>query len=106
MRLRTNSRSTRIGNVDIYDLFQVLELDGGYTVSQDQHPTLHNDAFNGSGSHGSVNFSYSALYAIETQLTIVVLCMNEEQQIFEGVLRGIPRHYLIVLVSNSVLTKF
>jgi len=108
MRLRTNSHCTRIGNVDIHQLFQVLELDAGYAVDTDQHQYqhLHINLPNGTGNRGSVSFSPPSLHAIESQLAIIVPCMNEEQHIIEGVLRGIPHECLIIFVSNSALPKF
>ena len=106
MRLRTNPHSTRIGNVDIHQLFQVLELDAGYAVDTYQHQQLHMNLPNGTGNRGSVSFSPPSLHATESQLAIIVPCMNEEQHIIEGVLRGIPHDCLIILVSNSALPKY
>ncbi|CAA9963764.1 mannosyl-3-phosphoglycerate synthase [Pyrenophora teres f. maculata] len=106
MRLRTNSRSTQIGNVEIHDLFHVLELEGGYPIDEDQHPHPRSNTFNKAKNSENVSFSTSSLYDIESQLAIIVPCMNEEQHIIEGVLRGIPHHCLVVLVSNSSHAKF
>jgi mannosyl-3-phosphoglycerate synthase len=74
MRLADSFRSERFGAVRIQELQRVIELDSGST---------------------------EALRAIESQMVIVVPCMNETRTVIEGVLSGIPHDCLIVLVSNS-----
>ncbi|KAI2484964.1 mannosyl-3-phosphoglycerate synthase [Pyrenophora tritici-repentis] len=101
MRLRTNSRTTQIGNVEIHDLFHVLQLEACFPIIRSR-----SNADNNTNNSRNVSFSYSSLYAIETQLAIIVPCMNEELHIIEGVLRGIPHHCLVILVSNSTHEKF
>jgi mannosyl-3-phosphoglycerate synthase len=89
MRLADSFRSERFGAVRIHELQRVIELDSGAQA----------DA--GRPSSGSRIVGTDALHAIETQLVIVVPCMNETRSVIEGVLSGIPHDCLIVLVSNS-----
>ncbi|MEU8814144.1 mannosyl-3-phosphoglycerate synthase [Actinoplanes sp. NPDC048796] len=74
MRLADSFRSERFGAVRIHELQRVIELDSG---------------------------SSEALRAVESQMVVVVPCMNETRSVVEGVLSGIPHDCLIVLVSNS-----
>ncbi|GAA0508590.1 mannosyl-3-phosphoglycerate synthase [Paractinoplanes deccanensis] len=74
MRLADSFRSERFGAVRIHELQRVIELDSG---------------------------SSEALRAVESQMVVVVPCMNETRSVIEGVLSGIPHDCLIVLVSNS-----
>jgi mannosyl-3-phosphoglycerate synthase len=69
----------------------VIELDSG-AVADAGLPAV---------SGGSRIVGPDALRAVETQLVIVVPCMNESRSVIEGVLSGIPHDCLIVLVSNS-----
>ncbi|WP_433721599.1 mannosyl-3-phosphoglycerate synthase [Actinoplanes sp. CA-051413] len=87
MRLADSFRSERFGAVRIHELQRVIELDSGAL----------DDAF----SAGSRVVSFEALRAVESQMVIVVPCMNESRSVIEGVLSGIPHDCLIVLVSNS-----
>src|ERR1700750_364399 len=87
MRLADSFRSERFGAVRIHELQRVVELDSGGPSSE---------TFAGSRVVGP-----EALRSIETQLVIVVPCMNETRSVIEGVLSGIPHDCLIVLVSNS-----
>jgi mannosyl-3-phosphoglycerate synthase len=91
MRLADSFRSERFGAVRIHELQRVIELDSG-AVSDAGLPGV---------SAGSRVVGPEALRAIETQLVIVVPCMNETRSVIEGVLSGIPHDCLIVLVSNS-----
>jgi mannosyl-3-phosphoglycerate synthase len=91
MRLADSFRSERFGAVRIHELQRVIELDSGALVDAGQ-PAL---------SAGSRVVGPDALRAVETQLVIVVPCMNETRSVIEGVLSGIPHDCLIVLVSNS-----
>ncbi|MEV4343337.1 mannosyl-3-phosphoglycerate synthase [Actinoplanes sp. NPDC049596] len=74
MRLGDSFRSERFGAVRIHELQRVIELDSGRS---------------------------EALREIESQMVVVVPCMNETRSVIEGVLSGIPHDCLIVLVSNS-----
>ena len=88
MRLADSFRSERFGAVRIHELQRVIELDSG--------------ALSDAGlSAGSRIVGPDALRAVETQMVIVVPCMNETRSVIEGVLSGIPHDNLIVLVSNS-----
>ncbi|MEV6629166.1 mannosyl-3-phosphoglycerate synthase [Actinoplanes sp. NPDC051470] len=91
MRLADSFRSERFGAVRIHELQRVIELDSGALA----------DAGRPGISAGSRVVGPDALRAVETQLVIVVPCMNETRSVIEGVLSGIPHDCLIVLVSNS-----
>ncbi|MBU2662054.1 mannosyl-3-phosphoglycerate synthase [Actinoplanes bogorensis] len=84
MRLADSFRSERFGAVRIHELQRVIELDSGTSVGA-----------------GSQIVPAEALRAIESQMVIVVPCMNETRTVIEGVLSGIPHDCLIILVSNS-----
>lgn len=91
MRLADSFRSERFGAVRIHELQRVIELDSG-AVHDTGQPNL---------SAGSRVVPPEALRAVESQMVIVVPCMNETRSVIEGVLSGIPHDCLIVLVSNS-----
>jgi mannosyl-3-phosphoglycerate synthase len=84
MRLAESFRSERFGAVRIHELQRVIELDSGTTAGA-----------------GSRLVEADTLRAVESQMVIVVPCMNESRSVIEGVLSGIPHDCLIVLVSNS-----
>jgi len=84
MRLADSFRSERFGAVRIHELQRVIELDSGMSAGA-----------------GSRIVAPDELHAIESQMVIVVPCMNEARGVIEGVLSGIPHDCLIVLVSNS-----
>lgn len=85
MRLSPASRFEQFGAVQIHELQRVIELDSGTAPS----------------SPGSLIVSREALCTVESEMVIVILCMNEEFKTIEGVLSGIPHDCLIILVSNS-----
>ncbi|GAA2545418.1 mannosyl-3-phosphoglycerate synthase [Winogradskya consettensis] len=91
MRLADSFRSERFGAVRIHELQRVIELDSG---------AVH-DTGQASLSAGSRVVPPDAMRAVESQMVIVVPCMNETRSVIEGVLSGIPHDCLIVLVSNS-----
>jgi mannosyl-3-phosphoglycerate synthase len=91
MRLADSFRSERFGAVRIHELQRVIELDSGAVA----------DSGESGISAGSRVVGPDALRAVETQMVIVVPCMNEQRSVIEGVLSGIPHDCLIVLVSNS-----
>src|SRR5947208_7106586 len=84
MRLADSFRSERFGAVRIHELQRVIELDSG-----------------ASSGAGSRIVSADALHAVESQMVIVIPCMNETRRVIEGVLSGIPHDCLIILVSKS-----
>ena len=84
MRLADSFRSERFGAVRIHELQRVIELDSGMSAGAGSRIVTPDD-----------------LHAIESQMVIVVPCMNEARGVIEGVLSGIPHDCLIVLVSNS-----
>ncbi|ORY60055.1 putative mannosyl-3-phosphoglycerate synthase [Pseudomassariella vexata] len=85
MRLTKSSRFEQVGAVQIHELQRVIEFDSGST----------------SPSVGSDTVLPAELNKIESQMCIVILCMNEEFKTIEGVLSGIPHDCLIIFVSNS-----
>jgi mannosyl-3-phosphoglycerate synthase len=91
MRLADSFRSERFGAVRIHELQRVIELDSG-AVADAGRPGI---------SAGSRVVGPDALRAVETQMVVVVPCMNESRSVVEGVLSGIPHDCLLVLVSNS-----
>src|SRR3954471_7615529 len=91
MRLGNSFRSERFGAVRIHELQRVIELDSG---------TVPGTGVPGQAS-GSRVVSSDAIRSIESEMVIVVPCMNETRGVIEGVLSGIPHDCLIVLVSNS-----
>ena len=84
MRLADSFRSERFGAVRIHELQRVIELDSGTSTEA-----------------GTRIVPPDALRAVESEMAIVVPCMNESRGVVEGVLAGIPHDCLIVLVSNS-----
>src|SRR3954470_19707297 len=84
MRLADSFRSERFGAVRIHELQRVIELDSGTSAGAGSRIVAPDD-----------------LRAVESQMVIVVPCMNEARGVIEGVLSGIPHDCLIVLVSNS-----
>ncbi|KAH7071060.1 mannosyl-3-phosphoglycerate synthase [Paraphoma chrysanthemicola] len=99
MRLSINQRSARVGIVQIHEMFRVLELDAGDVAEpkQSHAPSLSRDTF---------VFPQTSIRAVEKDLAIVVPCMNEDPDILDGVLRGIPNDCLVILVSNRNLANF
>jgi mannosyl-3-phosphoglycerate synthase len=95
MRLHVEPGSTSIGNVKIHQISRVIELDAGHIEEKISKP-----------STGNVRFSRESLLAIEARLAIIIPCMNEEQNILDGVLHGVPHDSLIIIVSNSDEAKF
>jgi mannosyl-3-phosphoglycerate synthase len=90
MKLSITESAVQIGGVEIDKTVEVLALEGQCSPDTTKSRSL----------------SPSSLGKIESQLAIVVPCKNEDQESLTGVLRGIPCACLIVLVSNSDVTKF
>lgn len=107
MRLNISPLSTSVGSVQIHDLFRVSELDAGHFVNTSRLNTESGASHPNSitGNH-NIAFSHDSIQTIETELAIIVPCMNEEQDILDGVLHGVPHDCLIILVSNSSLINF
>jgi mannosyl-3-phosphoglycerate synthase len=99
MRLAITSTSASVGHVDLHETFRVIELDAGQSVE-----TIKSAGINGRSD--SIPFSRASLNTIEAQLAIVVPCKDEDVSILDGVLHGIPRDCLIILVSNSRRANF
>lgn len=73
----------------IHELQRVIELDSGVT----DHA--------GHRGRPSMRVPLAAMRQVESDMVVVVPCMNETRRVIEGVLAGIPHDCLIVLVSNS-----
>lgn len=43
---------------------------------------------------------------IERQLAIILPCMNDDLDILQGVLGGIPHHCLVIVISNSIADNY
>ena len=105
MRLSIRSSATHVGGVKIHETFRVTELDAGHCVEPSRHDAL-NGGFNSTTSRSNVAFSHESIHDVETQLAIVIPCMDEEQGLLDSVLHGVPHECLIVLVSNSNPVNF
>ncbi|KAL5113260.1 hypothetical protein ACEQ8H_008876 [Pleosporales sp. CAS-2024a] len=99
MRLSISSSTASVGNVEIHETFRVIELDAGNSLETAKSAGLN-------GRSVSIPFSQNVLHDIETQLAIVVPCKDEDVSILDGVLHGIPRDCLIILVSNSTQENY
>lgn len=99
MRLNYPHDFIRIGNVEINALSRVTELDSGLITG----PSVYECHVDGTTT---ASHSYDSLQTIERQLAIIVPCMNEDPHILLGVLRGIPHHCLVIVVSNSTADKY
>jgi mannosyl-3-phosphoglycerate synthase len=89
MRLERPHRTERFGAVQIHELVRVIELDSGAATENSGH-----------GVAGLV-VPNDAIRAVESDMVVVIPCMNEERRVIEGVLSGVPHDCLIVVVSNS-----
>jgi mannosyl-3-phosphoglycerate synthase len=106
MRLNISPNSTIIGNVELHELARVTELDAGHSVAENKPGTISSGTINPVTGHKNVPISRDSLLAIESQIAIIIPCRDEEQDILEGVLRGIPHDCLIIVVSNSQRPNF
>ncbi|CAO2649977.1 Nn.00g012690.m01.CDS01 [Neocucurbitaria sp. VM-36] len=101
MRLHILPGSTRLGDVEVHEASRVTELDAGHFLEPNNSQLPNGHVSSSQVGHGNIPFSHASLHAIETQLAIIVPCMNEDLAILDGVLHGIPHECLIILVSNS-----
>ena len=101
MRLKVYPGATRVGDVVLHKTFQVTELDAGHHEEQFVFEEFQSCTKDQSITEKSALFSHKALNSVESHLAIVVPCMNEQEHLFEAVLRGIPNACLIIVVSNS-----
>ena len=99
MRLSYRPEFVSIGSVFINALSRVTELDSGLITGPSQYAHLPDGTITAGHSH-------ETLQKIESQLAIVVPCMDEELPILRGVLSGIPHHSRIIVVSNSNASNF
>jgi mannosyl-3-phosphoglycerate synthase len=122
MRLSTTANSACVANVEINEVFRVIELDAGYSMQTDRYdtPTSHSTKTPTPRSHNNptpvtsissprastVAFCHASIHSIEANLAIIVPCKNEDVSILDGVLHGIPHDCLIILVSNSEPAKY
>jgi mannosyl-3-phosphoglycerate synthase len=106
MRLNISPNSTIVGNVELHELARVTELDAGHSVAENKSGTNSSGTVNSATGHKNLPISRDSLLAIESQIAIIIPCKDEEQDILEGVLRGIPHDCLIIVVSNSKPANF
>ncbi|KAF1358421.1 hypothetical protein EJ07DRAFT_166702 [Lizonia empirigonia] len=66
--------SARVGNIEIHELSRVTEIDSGQITAQSIRHNISNGI-------SSVYFSHISIKVIESQLAIVVPCMNQEQHV-------------------------
>lgn len=99
MRLNYRPESIALGSVLINALSRVTELDSGLVTGPSQYAHLQD------GTMTAIH-SYETLHSIETQLAIVVPCMDEPLPILRGVLSGIPHTSQIIIVSNSNASNY
>jgi mannosyl-3-phosphoglycerate synthase len=95
MRLHVQAGSASIGNIKIHNVAHVMQLDAGHVE----------DSIIDSRSR-NLRFSRNSLYAIESELAIVIPCMNEVVSILDGVLHGVPQDAVVIVVSNSDKDNF
>src|SRR5690242_1305266 len=98
MRLSVTPISIPVGNVEIHDMFRVIELDAGHSVGTNEYNTPRGGVSDPTTMQSTVAFSCEILYAIESRIAIVVPCMNEAREVLEGVLQGVPHNCLIIVV--------
>lgn len=103
MRISLGSTSARCGNVEVHELARVIELDAGHHSETSFRVA---DTSTGTVSQRNISFPEAALRDIETKLAIVIPCMNEELDVLDGVLHGIPHECFVILVSNSSPRNF
>ncbi|KAH8724765.1 mannosyl-3-phosphoglycerate synthase [Phaeosphaeriaceae sp. PMI808] len=106
MRLSITPGSVRVGDVEVHELSRVTELDAGYFLNINKAHNINGGSSTSTNNNINAAFSHDSLRFIETQLAIVIPCMNEEQFILDGVLHGVPHECLIILVSNSSPSNF
>lgn len=106
MRLNIGSACTTVGNVETHELIRVVEQDAGHSFETNVPNTINSGVFNAVTKRTSVPFSRGSLHSIESRLTIVIPCKDEDTSILIGVLLGIPHDCLIIIVSNSTPSNF
>ncbi|KAH7039898.1 putative mannosyl-3-phosphoglycerate synthase [Microdochium trichocladiopsis] len=79
------------GRVQISPVQRVIEIDSASNTRRPVPVT----------ASGDVIISADALATIQSQMVIVIACMDEDVQVIEGVLSGIPHDCLVIIVSNS-----
>lgn len=96
MRLTAPLASARIGDIEIFGVQQVVELEA-LEVSPTPHRVHH--------FHNSPNTTQpvtsSAIHAIQSRTAIVVPCKDEPLDHIRGVWAAIPASSLIIVVSGS-----
>ncbi|KAF4487046.1 Mannosyl-3-phosphoglycerate synthase [Colletotrichum fructicola Nara gc5] len=85
MRLEVAKRFEQVGSVLVHDLQRILEMDAGYGHSTPFSQTVSQDK----------------LFAIESKMAIIILCMNEKPNVIDDLFAGIPHGCTIIFVSNS-----
>ncbi len=90
MRFEVIQQVDHLGSISIYDVRRALELDSGSVMIN----LVKDDAAVG-------HVSREAVTEIERKMAIVLPLKNEDLKVFEGVLSGIPRDCLMIVISNS-----
>ncbi|KAK3313381.1 mannosyl-3-phosphoglycerate synthase, partial [Apodospora peruviana] len=109
LTLPQESEAFRAGGLRIESVVQVIELDAGADTLQEESDnlSLFSSSFSSCSSSLTTTNSrtmavgYSTLDTYHAQTTIIIPCKNENLEVLEIVLSGIPRLCMIVLVSNS-----
>ena len=88
MRIEVPTEAARLGALKIHRTQKVYQLDSG--VSEEQDPRGR-----------TIGISNEVLEEIEREMAIVVPVRDEDLNLLEGVLAGIPDPCLLIVVSNS-----
>ncbi len=88
MRLEFPKTTERIGSVSIHEIQKIYELDSQQLQSQNIGRTIK-------------SFGNTEISRILDQFAIIISIKNENLNILEGVLSGIPNECLVIIVSNS-----
>jgi len=94
MRLETTRYTERFGSVRINDLQQVIELDSGRIENVSNKETI-----------GVKKIADEAIRDIERRMAIIIPTKDEKLKLFEGVISGVPHDCLIIVVSNSQISR-
>ena len=94
MRLETTRYTERFGSVRINDLQQVIELDSGRIENASTKETI-----------GVKKIADEAIRDIEHKMAIIIPTKDEKLKLFEGVISGVPHDCLIIVVSNSQISR-
>ena len=94
MRIDTQRYTERFGSVRINDVQKVLELDSGRKEDASAGEIV-----------GVKKIDDAVVRGIERKMAIVIPTRNEKLKLFEGVISGVPHDCLIIVVSNSQISR-